>query len=309
MDSLDDLSKLSHSFDEILIERNLSEAKFSLYLAECPLTKRKFAIKVFPYKNGKPSSYYRNEIRFSVLKHPHIINIIHHEDFREFHFNNLSISGSVLLMEYAPYGDFSHIIKHSRTLWDTKLIRTFFHQLIEGLEFLHSQGISHIDIKPENLLLCHDFQLKICDFDLSYKEGDKKIKGRGTQFFRAPELENGNCLDPQAADIYSAAFVLFFMKTGGTLPVLKNGFYKGLDMSEIVHNKIDLFWEIHDELRGYPNGFYDEEFKEIFTGMTREDPEIRWKLNDVKKSAWFNGEIFYPEEVRSILLQNILVLN
>ena len=303
IDHLDEFPKSSCCLDEIVIQKRISEAKFSLFIVECPSSKRKFVMKVFPHKNGKPSSYYRNEVRFSLLKHPHIINFVHQEDFREFQFENMSISGSILLMEYAPFGDFSHLITNSRTIWDIKLIRTFFHQLIEGLEFLHGQDVSHLDIKPENLLLSHDFQLKICDFDLSYKKGDKKIKGRGTMFYRAPELENDTCLDTQAADIYSAAFVLFFMKTGGTSPLLKNGFYKGLDMSDILHNKIDLFWEIHDEIRGYPNNFYDESFKELFTGMTREDPNIRWKISDIKKSKWYNGEIYSKDQVKQYFLR------
>ena len=42
--------------------------------------------------------------------------------------------------------------------------RYFFKQLLDGLGFMHGQGIAHRDLKPENLMLDKDFTLKIADF-------------------------------------------------------------------------------------------------------------------------------------------------
>ena len=48
----------------------------------------------------------------------------------------------------------------------------YIHQLLQGLAYLHSKSIAHLDIKPQNLLLMGDFPhrdsiIKICDFELS----------------------------------------------------------------------------------------------------------------------------------------------
>lgn len=90
--------------------------------------------------------------------------------------------------------------------------------MIDGLEYLHNEGVSHLDIKPDNILLSKDFELKICDFDLSYLEGDEKIKSNGTKYFRAPELFFNHCSNTKKADIFSAGILLFILKSGGILP-------------------------------------------------------------------------------------------
>jgi serine/threonine protein kinase len=47
------------------------------------------------------------------------------------------------------------------------LSRKYFRQLIIGVSYLHSVGVAHRDIKPDNLLIGCDGQLKIADFGLS----------------------------------------------------------------------------------------------------------------------------------------------
>jgi len=98
------------------------------------------------------------------------------------------------------------------------MARTYFRQLISGIEYLHYYGIAHLDIKPENILLGEDYQLKITDFDLSYKEGDTIIQGKGTKYFRAPEIVKQCVREPKKADIFSAAILMFILKTNGVLP-------------------------------------------------------------------------------------------
>lgn len=48
-----------------------------------------------------------------------------------------------------------------------KNARRYFHQLLSGVEYLHSRGVAHRDIKPENLLLDQYDNIKISDFGMA----------------------------------------------------------------------------------------------------------------------------------------------
>lgn len=56
----------------------------------------------------------------------------------------------------------------------------YFTQLVDGLEYLHSKGIVHKDIKPGNLLLTLDQTLKISDFGVAEVESKKILKKKRT---------------------------------------------------------------------------------------------------------------------------------
>lgn len=65
-------------------------------------------------------------------------------------------------MKLAEYGELFRFIEHTDR-FSERLARTLFEQLIEGLNYLHMNGIAHRDIKPENLLIDKKFRLIIAD--------------------------------------------------------------------------------------------------------------------------------------------------
>jgi len=62
--------------------------------------------------------------------------------------------------------DLAQIIKSNQPLTDDH-IQFFLYQLLRGLKYIHSAGILHRDLKPRNLLVNSNCDLKICDFGLA----------------------------------------------------------------------------------------------------------------------------------------------
>lgn len=90
--------------------------------------------------------------------------------------------------------------------------------MIEGVEYLHKTGIIHTDLKPHNLLLDSQFNVKIADLGLAAPrsgiQGSGLLQGRtGTYYYMAPEVFSDERYDGQAADIYSIGVILFQMIT------------------------------------------------------------------------------------------------
>lgn len=89
----------------------------------------------------------------------------------------------------------------------------YFKQLLNGVEYLHSQNIAHRDLKPENLLLSEDDVIKISDFGTAtvFMAKGKYYQSNtmcGTFPYMAPEVYNQKSYWPDKADIWSCGIVL-----------------------------------------------------------------------------------------------------
>lgn len=288
--------------DHLHFVSKLSETKFPVYLVSCSNTNKLYAIKLFYWEDDEPSQAYIRELRFAEFSHPNLVKIISYKDEQELFDAELdSIKVSYILMEYAKYGDLFHALVFHKLYFDEVMVRTYFHQLIEGLQALHSQGAAHLDLKLENLLIGDDCTLKITDFDLSYRSEDSKVTSRGTKNHRAPEIRQNKCTNPYAADIYSAGIILFLLKTGGKLPFTESVSFVSLDSADLKDVNSKLYWKKRCEALGQEVSFFSEEFKELFTSMTRSDPKERPTIEEIKKSRWFNMNVYTHKQVEDRL--------
>jgi dual specificity tyrosine-phosphorylation-regulated kinase 2/3/4 len=112
--------------------------------------------------------------------------------------------------------DLYQLLKMNRfTGLPLRSVRIIGRQILRGLEFVHSQGIVHCDMKPENILLVPPSSLKVCiaDFGSACRIGQKHFEYIQSRYYRAPEVILGLKYGPPI-DIWSFACIMAELATG-----------------------------------------------------------------------------------------------
>ena len=118
-----------------------------------------------------------------------------------------------LILEYVENGSLHQMIKQSGKMGE-HLVLIFVKQILEGLAYLHNQGIIHRDIKGANLLLTKNGVVKLADFGYSILNDKNKVNSIvGTACFMAPEVieQKGN-ISPKC-DIWSLGCTIIQLLT------------------------------------------------------------------------------------------------
>ena len=141
---------------------------------------------------------------------------------------NLSHPNIVAIYEYGEEGEYAFIAMEcvvGKSLRDHLLagyrpeLRNFpeiLVQLLEGLEYSHSRGVIHRDIKPGNVLVSEMGIAKISDFGIArFETSHLTLMGEvlGTPYYMAPEQFDGQPAD-ERSDVYSAAVIVYEVLTG-----------------------------------------------------------------------------------------------
>ena len=102
-----------------------------------------------------------------------------------------------------------------------KLLKKWSYQLISATKYIHSRRIFHRDLKPQNILLTHDMNLKIADLGLGKEMNQYPIKSNTTEivtlWYRAPELLLGLKHYSIKVDIWSVGCIIAEMIRGHPL--------------------------------------------------------------------------------------------
>ena len=98
-----------------------------------------------------------------------------------------------LVLEFVPETVYraSRFFNKMKTVMPTLEIKLYIYQLFRSLAYIHSQGICHRDIKPQNLLLDPSTGvLKLCDFGSAkiLVENEPNVSYICSRYYRAPEL-------------------------------------------------------------------------------------------------------------------------
>ena len=130
---------------------------------------------------------------------------------------DIDVSNNCLICEYIEGIDMFSYLYEDKTKSIPNKIRPclyIFNQLLDSVEYMHSKGIAHKDIKIENMLVNNFGTLKLIDFGLSERyiiNGEKMdcIKYQGTMESMSPEISNYRPYDPSKADIWACGIVLY----------------------------------------------------------------------------------------------------
>jgi len=176
-------------------------------------------------------------------------------------------------------------------------------QIIEGLQYLHSNNIVHLDIKPSNILIktdgtTSDIKVALCDFSLSYNVIVDPLDICATRWYRPPEMFFGHrYADIESAkrvDIWSLGCVLYEMAYNRTL------FRGDTDTNQLIHifkllgtPTYESWPKVHElpkykEYRHMPiwkAGKIDlnvpKQFNDIIKACLRLDPEKRATIDEI----------------------------
>ncbi|KAI9347067.1 MAP kinase [Pilaira anomala] len=142
---------------------------------------------------------------------------------------NLQDFNEIYLVQELMEADLHQIIRSGQPLTDAHF-QYFVYQICRGLKYIHSANVLHRDLKPGNLLVNADCELKICDFGLArgYSENADHNVGFMTEYvatrwYRAPEIMLSFQNYTKAIDMWSVGCI--FAEMLGGRPLFKGRDY------------------------------------------------------------------------------------
>lgn len=183
----------------------------TVYKAECNLLNRDVAIKVLKNSMKDDPSAVKNFTReaqaAAKLSHNNIVSVfdVGEEDGINY-----------MVMEYVKGKTLKKYIQENGALpWQEAC--DYAIQIGQALEAAHSKGVVHRDIKPQNILMTEDKELKVTDFGIANAATTETLtmgsSAMGSVHYISPEQARGGFTDARS-DIYSLGIVLFEMLTG-----------------------------------------------------------------------------------------------
>jgi len=169
---------------------------------------KRYALKVVKRQSADDDVYIaqaRTEFEVAQrLNHPAIAKI-HDIRVRRAWFR---VSGVELLMEYVDGKTLDEL--ETPTLRHLVLV---FNHVAAAMAHMHRRGIYHGDLKPSNIMISMDGQVKLIDFGTAWVKGEEKNRIQGTPQYIAPEQVSERIVD-ERTDMYNLGATMYRMFTG-----------------------------------------------------------------------------------------------
>ncbi|KAF2349622.1 Protein kinase domain [Trinorchestia longiramus] len=239
-------------------------------------TLERCAVKIMKQKTLRKIPHGAENVRREIkllrnLRHKNVVRL------HDVHYNEEK--GKIyMMMEYCVVGLQELLEKSPGNKFPVWQAQGFFQQLLDGLEYLHSRGVVHKDVKPGNLLLSCDSTLKITDFGVAEQvelcEGNDLISSsQGSPMFQPPEVAGGthSRFPGYKLDVWSTGITLYNL-TSGKYP------FNGSNIFRIIESVCRDALVIPSEL--------DSSLAALLQKMLVKDPYERISLQEVKKHRW-----------------------
>ena len=142
------------------------------------------------------------------LSHPHVVQCMRvFEDMAYLY----------ILMEYCPNRTLQDVLKKRRRISEGEC-QYYAWQVLDGLAYIHSQGVLHRDLKPANIFLDKDMRVKIADFGLAERLRSDGTSARktfcGTPSFISPEVIRKRGGHSAQSDVWAVGITMYMLMVG-----------------------------------------------------------------------------------------------
>ena len=207
---------------------------------------------------------------------------------------------SFLIMEYAKYGNLRNFQQKvlKRAYFSESLICYLAYQILNGIKHMHICKVSHMDIKPQNIVIDQYMNAKIIDFSISlnYKkkspESSIKVPFCGTNFYMSKEIlkmDKIKVKDLHKVDLYAFGVTLY------NLAFAKYPY--GLEKEDANDYK-KILEKIKTNELTFPNTKnYSSHFLDFLNKLLEKDIERRINIFEAMNHPWIKGaKIIFDEK-------------
>ncbi|PKC11402.1 Pkinase-domain-containing protein [Rhizophagus irregularis] len=244
-----------------------------------------FAVKEFKRHHNEPSKKYIKRLtsEFCISSSLHHINVIDTLDLLQ------DTQGNYCeVMEYCSGGDLYSLIVTSGGGLEKDEGNCFFGQLINGVKYLHDNGVAHRDLKPENLILTFNGCLKITDFGnaecfrMAWETQPHLTRGIcGSEPYIAPEEFKDELFDSRSVDIWACGIIYMSMMTSSLL-------WRVAIEKEDANFKAYLEAKKKDTFTA-PFQCLTEGQRELISKIIEPDPKKRITIEQIITDSWFSS--------------------
>jgi serine/threonine protein kinase len=212
------------------------------------------------------------------VNHPYSVKLVNHfEDNEKLY----------LIMELASNGNLYNFIQKNKKdkIKNMDLIKKLIIQTIEIIKYLHSLNIIYRDIKPENILLDKDYNVKLCDYGWAtyFTPGKFLTVYCGTPEYVSPEMLKKYPYN-EKVDIWGIG-VLIFELVFGYAPFSSN--FNEDRYNNIKSGKIKWPDDLNEEY---------QKIKDLIEKILKVNPNDRISLNDIENHPWLKNTFLKMKE-------------